>query len=179
MTYVKAEIRGIGEVAKRIRGMGERGSSALAGALYAEALHIMADSVPRTPLITSRLRNSQFVTHPRKSKIPRLHFGYGVKYAYRVHEGIKTRVRELPRAAQKAFWASTLKDGTWKKSTQGGPKYLEKAVDATAGGRRDRVDATTKRYFERGIGVLADPSMAKTSTQARRKAASIKSKETV
>ena len=168
---IKATVKGIPEVQRKLKSMGQRAADAMAGAIYAEGLHIMADSVPRTPLVTSRLRNSQFVTHPRAARRTYLHFGYGVVYAYRVHEGIKTQFDMLPRQAQKAFFAQLREQGgKYKVSEQGGPKFLENAVHATSGGRKARIRGTAERYFARGIGMFANPLMAKSAKEARAKA---------
>ena len=168
---IKATVKGIPEVQQKLARMKQRAADAMAGAIYAEGLHIMADSVPRTPLVTSRLRNSQFVTHPSRAGRIFVRIGYGVVYAYRVHEGIKTQFDLLPRQAQKAFFAQLREQGgRYKVSEQGGPKFLSAAIDATSGGRKARIHGTANRYFARGIGMFANPLMAKSAREARRKA---------
>lgn len=165
---VSAHTTGFPEMISKIRKTGFKGQNAFAGALYAEALHILADSVPRTPLVTSRLRNSQFATVPRPGKWVEVKAGYGTKYAYRVHEGIVTRWGDMTTQQRKAFWARVRKEG-YKRSTQGGPKFLLKALNSTASGRWTRIAATTKRYFERGIGVRKAGNMPKSPRGAAAK----------
>lgn len=166
----KSQITGAKKVVANMKRIAMDAKRGFGGALYAEGLHIMADSVPRTPVVTSRLRNSQFVTVPEDIARPTVRFGYGTKYAFRVHEGIVTRLKDLPRHAQRAAWgamnaqvSTSSRSGgstiTWKRAESGGPKYLEAAVDATASGRQQRIQRTTDRYTERRIGVLASPNM--------------------
>lgn len=163
----KSKVTGMKQTRKNIRRLRDRGLNAMAGAMYAEGLHILRDSVPRTPVITSRLRNSQFATIPDKSRLI-MYVGYGTKYAYRVHEGIVTRIKDQPRHVQRAFWASVTAEtwtqqgrggamvaSLWKVSEVGGPKFLVAAADATKGGRSTRVQRTFNRHLKRGIGVVA------------------------
>lgn len=158
----KSKVTGVKEAQQELERMTPRGLKAFAGAMYAEGLHILRDSVPRTPVITSRLRNSQFATIPSKNDLS-MRVGYGTKYAYRVHEGIVTRVKDLPRGAQRAFWAGATvttssrsggSTATWKTSEVGGPNFLSAAGDATRSGRQNRIQRTFTRYFANNIGVL-------------------------
>lgn len=156
------KVTGMKELQSVLRNAPIRGRKALAGALYQEGLYVLRDSVPRTPVVSGRLRNSKFATVPNWDNLE-MRIGYGTKYAWAVHEGIKIRVKDLPRSAQKAFWAraevttSSRSGGSvayWKKSEVGGPKYLEAAVDATASGRTTRMLNTFSRLFARRQGVM-------------------------
>lgn len=173
------EVKGLKEAYRAIVNSGRRGQEAAAGALYAEALHVIRISVKNTPVVTSRLRNSHFVTLPTRGRSPSLRVGYGAKYAYWVHEGIKTRkkLKDMPRKAQRWFWAnaSVSRGGgvsfpDAKVSTQGGPKFLANAINATSAGRFSRIAQTTKRYFEAGVGVKRDASTPASAAEGRAKA---------
>lgn len=166
------KVTGMKELQSVLRNAPIRGRKALAGALYQEGLHVLRDAVPRTPVVTGRLRNSKFATVPSWTNLE-MTIGFGTKYAWMVHEGIKTRVKNLPRSAQKAFFAraeittSSRSGGsmaTWKVSEVGGPKFLEAAVDATATGRQSRMFNSFNRLFAKRMGVRAD---AKTKSRHR------------
>lgn len=159
---VKSKVVGGKAAVKNLKKLGPKGQKAMAGAVYAEGLHVLADSVPRTPVVSGRLRSSRFASIPGGRRLTML-VGYGTKYAWPVHEGIKRRIKDSPRKVQKAFWASLNGKIRWKVSEVGGSKFLERAVDATSRGRNARIQRSFNRLLAKNQGV--QPSSTPTKAQ--------------
>ena len=91
---------------------------ALGGAFYREAGRVQRFALPLTPVEFDRLRGSQYVTPPTGPALT-VEFGYGAAHAVPVHENTDPTVQ----------WGEP---GT-------GPKYFQKAIDATDAGRLQRI----------------------------------------
>jgi len=180
MSKSMIQISGMKKALAMVDKAGPKGQAALAGAMYSAALEVMRESVKNTPVVTGRLRNSHFVTVPRPGKGSsklQVRFGYGVKYAFRVHEGITVKVRDMPKSQQAAFWARMKDKGwatadgvSWRKSDQGGAKFLERAIDKYRRKVGRIIARLTFRNFERGYGVRVDSGMPRNEEAGRRKA---------
>lgn len=83
------------EVRQKLTALGLKSSSAVAKALYAEALLVMGESVDRTPVDTTALRDSHVTTQPqvkgRDIEVKIEVGGSSAPYALIVHEDLEAR----------------------------------------------------------------------------------------
>ena len=107
----KSKVIGGKQAAKAWRKLGKEGQNAFAGALYLEGLYVLRKAISNAPVMTGRLRGSHYAELPSRTRMA-MRIGFGTKYAWSVHEGIKRRIKDQPRRVQRAFWA-----GKWKATT--------------------------------------------------------------
>lgn len=158
------QVKGLQQVRRNMKKLGQQGEAAFKGAMYAEGLHIMDKAVEKAPAVTGRLRNSHWVSHP--GLLGEITIGFATVYAAAVEYGLK--LINASRRQQKAAFANMRESG-WRKSKVGGPGFFRGAIAQTAAGRVGRVAKTCRRYFKMRVGFVASPDTPKTPSEARSK----------
>lgn len=135
---------------------GKTAPNALARALYEEGLALEAESTPRVPVDSGRLRATHFVSPPTQTGAGQVtvDVGYGTDYAVYVHERTEVRAYAKDEHGNKveAYGPGKL----LKFSAAGtGPKFLENAYHERLGGFSERLAKRTKRNIDQGLFTVA------------------------